>query len=98
MSVRANSALKPADFGNASRETLSVGVNSIAPDKFPVDILADLTRTEVAAAHLGVDGDELKPIEFMNTGHYNELKKANSLSDTLVRRIEAFRQVAEDDQ
>lgn len=98
MSVNPNTKLTPPSLSTDVRRNRDTLSGAIVHDQFPVDIFADLNCTEVAAAHLGVDGEELKPIEFMNTGHYNSLKKANALSDTLVRRIEAFRQVAESDQ
>ena len=44
---------------------------------------------EQAAASLGVHPDALKPISFMNAGHYEQLRKSNALSDDLARRIEA---------
>ena len=44
---------------------------------------------EQSAASLGVHPDALKPIQFLNAGHYEALKKSNALSDDLARRIEA---------
>ena len=44
---------------------------------------------EQAAASLGVHPDALKPISFLNAGHYEQLRKSNALSDDLARRIEA---------
>lgn len=43
---------------------------------------------EQAAASLGVHPDSLRPIGFLNAGHYESLKKSNALSDDLARRIE----------
>ncbi len=53
-----------------------------------------LTMKEQAAASLGVQPEAFKPIGFMNKAHYETLRKSNALDDTLVRRIEAFREVA----
>ena len=49
---------------------------------------------EQSAASLGVHPDALKPIGFLNAGHYEALKKSNALSDALARRIEAYKVVA----
>ena len=54
-----------------------------------------LTPVEQSAASLGVHPDAWKPIGFMNNAHYETLKKSNALDDTLARRIEAYRSVAE---
>lgn len=53
-----------------------------------------LSTTEQAAGSLGVVPNEWKPIQFMNTAHYDALLKSNSMDDTLVRRIAAFQKVA----
>ena len=55
---------------------------------------AGLTTTEAAAASLGVEPAAWKPLGFMNTSHYDTLIKNNALSDTLARRLEAYKQVA----
>ena len=57
-----------------------------------------LAPHEQAAASLGVHPDSLRPIGFMNSAHYDNLKKSNALSDDLSRRIEAYKKVAEDAQ
>ena len=57
-----------------------------------------LNHVEQAAASLGVHPDSLRPIGFLNSGHYNALKKSNALSDDLSRRIEAYKVVAESSQ
>ena len=53
-----------------------------------------LAPHEQSAASLGVHPDALKPIGFLNAGHYEQLKKSNALSDDLARRIEAYKVVA----
>lgn len=58
--------------------------------------MGDLTSTEAAAASLGVDPDTWQPIGFMNTAHYEHLVQKNMLSDTLARRLDAYRTVASD--
>ena len=58
------------------------------------DHVAGLTATEVAAASLGVEPNAWKPLAFMNTSHYDNLIKNNALSDTLARRLEAYKTVA----
>ena len=49
---------------------------------------------EQSAASLGVHPDSLRPIGFLNAGHYENLKKSNALSDDLARRIEAYKVVS----
>ena len=53
-----------------------------------------LAPHEQSAASLGVHPDALKPISFLNAGHYEALKKSNALSDDLARRIEVCLPVA----
>ena len=59
--------------------------------------LDDLNETERRAATLGVSPDALKPIGWMNTGHYNELLQKNVLSGGLAQQIEAFKVVSDID-
>ena len=54
----------------------------------------DLTPTEQSAASLGVDPAAWKPIAFMNTAHYDNLLKTNSIDSELARRLEAFKHVS----
>ena len=56
-----------------------------------------LSRTEQAAASLGVAPESWKPIAFMNNAHYQNLLNSNALDDTLARRIEAYKTVASSD-
>ena len=53
-----------------------------------------LNPVEQAVVELKVEPNALKPIEWLNAAHYDGLKKNNSLSDDLQRRIEAHRYVA----
>jgi len=53
-----------------------------------------LTETERSAATIGVAPDALKPISWLNQGHYGELLKSNSLSGRLTQQIESFKVVA----
>lgn len=55
---------------------------------------ANMTATEVAAASLGAEPGALKPIAFMNEAHFDSLKTSNVLSDSLARRLEAYKAVA----
>lgn len=57
----------------------------------------DLSQTEQSAASLGVHPQSLKPISFINEGHFKALIKANALDANLARRIEAYKKVASDD-
>ena len=57
-----------------------------------------LSGTEKSAASLGVHPEAWKPIGFMNNAHYDQLMKSNALDDTLARRIEAYRVVAQTSQ
>lgn len=50
-----------------------------------------LSPTEQSAASLGVNPEGYRPIGFMNTKHFDQLKAANMLSDDLARRIEVRR-------
>lgn len=54
----------------------------------------ELTPTEQAVASLGVQADALKPIQWMNDAHYDQLVTSNALDPTLARRIEAYRHVS----
>ena len=54
-----------------------------------------MSGTEQAAGSLGVHPEAWKPIKFMNNAHFDSLMKSNALDDTLARRIEAFRTVAQ---
>ena len=58
---------------------------------------ANMTATEVAAASLGAEAGAMKPISFMNEAHFDSLKTANALSDSLARRLEAYKEVAAED-
>jgi len=58
---------------------------------------ANMSSTEVAAASLGAEAGALKPISFMNEAHFDSLKTTNALSDSLARRLAAYKQVAADD-
>ena len=60
----------------------------------PEAIMDDLTPVEQAVVKLDVDPQGLKPIDWLNRAHYDNLKKSNSLSDDLQRRIEAFKHVS----
>ena len=54
-----------------------------------------LTSVEQSAASLGVKPDAWKPISFLNNAHYQQLIAANMLDESLARRIEAYKTVAE---
>ena len=54
----------------------------------------NLNGVEQAAASLGINPADWKPIKFMNNAHYDSLVKNNALEDSLARRIEAFRSVS----
>jgi len=56
-----------------------------------------LTATEVAAASLGAEPGALRPIAFLNEAHFDILKTSNALSDSMVRRLEAYKAVASSD-
>ena len=68
--------------------------NQLEDEVIIQDHTAGLTTTEVAAASLGVEPNAWKPLAFMNTSHYDSLIKNNALSDTLARRLEAYKTVA----
>jgi hypothetical protein len=58
---------------------------------------ANMTATEVAAASLGAEAGAMKPISFMNEAHFDSLKTSNALSDSLARRLDAYKEVASAD-
>ena len=47
----------------------------------------DLTPIEQSAASLGVSPTELKPIEFLNRGHFEELRRQGRIDSTLAKNI-----------
>jgi hypothetical protein len=53
-----------------------------------------LTATEQSAASLGVNPNEFRPIQFMNNGHYENLRANNMLDGDLARRIQAFKMLS----
>ena len=54
----------------------------------------DLTSREQAVASLGVNPSELVGMGWLNERHHEQLVKNNSISDTLARRLEAYKQTA----
>ena len=56
-----------------------------------------LTPVEQSAASLGVSPEAWKPIGFLNERHYETLLKQNALDESLARRIEAYKVVAQND-
>lgn len=54
----------------------------------------DLTSTEQACASLGAAPEGLRPLGWLNAGHFDNLLKNNQMDDELVRRLEAYKQVA----
>ena len=56
----------------------------------PVVEFENLSRTEQAVAALGVSPNAIKPIEWLNEAHKQQLLKNNSLDPHLARRLEAF--------
>lgn len=54
----------------------------------------DLTETEKSAASLGVSPEQWRPIAFLNTAHYDTLLKANSIDESLAKKLEAYKTVA----
>lgn len=54
----------------------------------------DLTSREQAVAALGVNPSELVGMSWLNERHHEQLVKNNSISDTLARRLEAYKATA----
>lgn len=54
----------------------------------------DLTPVEQACASLGAAPEALRPLGWLNAGHFENLMKSNQMDDELVRRLEAYKQVA----
>jgi hypothetical protein len=57
-------------------------------------VFEDLSQTEQACASLGAAPDGFRPLQWLNNGHYQQLRENNQMDDTLVRRLEAYRAVA----
>lgn len=57
-------------------------------------VFEDLSQTEQACASLGAAPDGFRPLQWLNNGHYQQLRENNQMDDTLVRRLEAYRVVA----
>lgn len=55
----------------------------------------DLSHTEQACASLGVGPEQFRPLGWLNNGHFDALVKNNQMDDSLVRRLEAYKVVAE---
>lgn len=55
---------------------------------------SDLSPTEKSAASLGVNPEAWRPIEFMNSAHYDTLLKANAIDTDLTKKLEAFKHVS----
>ena len=73
-------------------------VGSIPDHMQAVNALDSLTPTERQVASLGIDPDALKPIEFLNVGHYKELREKQLLSDAFRSKIEAYSELAAEEQ
>lgn len=54
----------------------------------------ELNATEQACASLGASPDELRPLGWLNAGHFEALCKNNQLDADLMRRLEAYKIVA----
>ena len=76
---------------------LSANSANIACANYDSTEFDKLNPVEQSAASLGVNPSSLKPIAFLNNGHYKQLIESNMLDDVLARRIEAYRQVAAQD-
>ena len=84
---------KTFDFAESSLKPIAT--EPVATESNATDLKwSDLTETEKAAASLGVDASEWKPLAFMNDAHYNELLRTNALDGDLARRLEAYKAVA----
>ncbi len=69
-----------------------------SPDSARIDAalaFSALHPVEQAAASLGVHPDELKPIGFLNAGHYKELRTSQRLTEGFAEQIECYKTVAE---
>jgi hypothetical protein len=87
--------LKTAALATNVADTAAPASVEAAPNAPSFD---SLSGTEKSAASLGVHPEAWKPIGFMNNAHYDQLMKSNALDDTLARRIEAYRVVAQTSQ
>lgn len=54
----------------------------------------DLSHTEQACASLGAAPEDFRPLGWLNAGHYEALVKSNQMDGDLVRRLEAYKVVA----
>ena len=101
MSFRPKSAQAPnplrTELEALRTQALATNQESSSEEVVVRDHFSGLSSTEVAAASLGVRAEDLRPISFMNEGHFETLLKTNSLSDSLARRLDAYRTVAKAD-
>lgn len=95
MSVR---RAAPAKNVQATSPTVAFGngeaTKGAAAEAAAVPSFESLSETEKACASLGVQPDDFKPIGWINSAHYENLKNANALDGDLARRIDAFSKVA----
>ena len=108
MSLRPRSEVAQPETGAANGLVAASALtfNTISPSSGPVVpgtsastsdgalTWGDLTETEKSAASLGVDPNAYKPIEFMNTAHYNTLLQTNAIDGELAKKLEAYKVVA----
>ena len=92
-------SLRPRQVANGLRPQQQPASADTWPvaDHSPELKFDDLTPVEQAAASLGVQPFAYKPISAINDAYYGQLQKQNVLDKTLMRRIEAFKHVAQND-
>lgn len=80
-----------ASVGDATTNTDTAYANTSSPAL----TFDQLSQTEQACASLGVGPEQFRPLGWLNSGHFEALVKNNQMDDTLVRRLEAYKVVAE---
>ena len=80
------------ELKNAQNDSMRVGAPVSVSSALTFD---DLSHTEQACASLGVGPEQFRPLGWLNNGHFEALVKNNQMDDTLVRRLEAYKVVAE---
>jgi hypothetical protein len=54
----------------------------------------NLSPTEQDVASLGIDPDELRPIAWLNAGHYEALQQNHRLERGLAKQINSYKTIA----
>lgn len=93
--LKASAKMANESFEGSTTPTSNDVSETVEDDTAGQLVFEDLSQTERACASLGAPADALRPIGWLNAGHYDALKSSNSLDPELARRLEAYKAVAE---